>query len=95
MLRSDPEQNPKALRNAGFVLPAYRQVPQVWRIADPDELFEVITEGTVRTAATPRAQSPPARGAIRAALRDTVTAYKRGQYSEVPMPAVVATATKP
>jgi hypothetical protein len=72
-----------------------RQVPQVWCIADPDELFEVITEGTVRAAATLRAQSPQARAAIRAALRDTVTAYKRGQYFEVPMPAVVATAAKP
>jgi SAM-dependent methyltransferase len=71
------------------------QVPQVWRIADPDELFEVITEGTVRAAATLRAQSPQARAAIQAALRDTVTAYKRGQYFEVPMPAIVATAAKP
>jgi ubiquinone/menaquinone biosynthesis C-methylase UbiE len=94
-LFSDPEQSTKALRNAGFVSPSCRQVPQVWRIADPDELFEVITEGTARAAATLRAQSPQARAAIRAALRDTVTAYKRGQYFEVPMPAVVATAVKP
>lgn len=94
-LFSDPEQSTKALRNAGFVSPSCRQVPQVWRIADPDKLFEVIAEGTVRAAATLRAQSPRARDAIRAALRDTVTAYKRGEYFEVPMPAVVATAAKP
>jgi ubiquinone/menaquinone biosynthesis C-methylase UbiE len=94
-LFSDPEQSTKALWHAGFVSPSCRQVPQVWRIADPDELFEVITEGTVRAAAMLRAQSPQARAAIRAALRDTVTAYKRGQYFEVPMPAVVATAVKP
>lgn len=94
-LFSDPEQSTQALRHAGFVSPSCRQVSQVWRIADPGELFEVITEGTVRAAATLRAQSPQARDAIRAALRDTVTAYKRGQYFEVPMPAVVATAAKP
>jgi SAM-dependent methyltransferase len=94
-LFSDPEQSTTALRHAGFVSPSCRQMPQVWRIADPDELFEVITEGTVRAAATLRAQRPQARAAIRAALRDTVTAYKRGQYFEVPMPAVVATAAKP
>jgi hypothetical protein len=46
----------------------------------------VITEGTVRAAATLRAQSPQARAAIRAALRDTVTAYKRGQYFEIRCP---------
>jgi ubiquinone/menaquinone biosynthesis C-methylase UbiE len=94
-LFSDPEQSTQALRHAGFVSPSCRQVPQVWRIAEPDELFEVITEGTVRAAATLRAQSPQARDAIRAALRDTVMAYKRGQYFEVPMPAIVATAAKP
>jgi SAM-dependent methyltransferase len=94
-LFSDPEQSTQALRHAGFVSPSCLQVPQVWRIADPDELFAVITEGTVRAAATLRAQSPQARDAIRAALRDTVTAYKRGQYFEVPMPAIVATAAKP
>lgn len=94
-LFSDLEQSTQALRHAGFVSPSCLQVPQVWRIADPDELFAVITEGTVRAAATLRAQSPQARDAIRAALRDTVTAYKRGQYFEVPMPAIVATAAKP
>lgn len=94
-LFSDPEQSTQALRHAGFVLPSCRQVPQVWRLAEPDEIFEVIMAGTVRAAATLRAQSPQARAAIRAALRDTVTAYKRGQYFEVPMPAIVATAAKP
>lgn len=94
-LFSDPDQSAKALRDAGFVSPSCRQAPQVWRITEPDELFEVITKGTVRAAATLRAQSPQARDAIRAALRDTVMAYKRGQYFEVPMPAIVATAAKP
>jgi cell division protein FtsB len=42
-----------------------------------------------------RSVTDQARAAIRAALRDTVTAYKRGQYFEVPMPAIVATAAKP
>ena len=94
-LFSDPAQGCQALQQAGFVSPSWRQVPQVWRIADPDELFEVVTTGTVRAAATVRAQSPQARDAIRAALRDRVTAYARGQHFEVPMPAIVATAVKP
>jgi hypothetical protein len=50
--------------------------------------------GSVRAAATIRAQSPRAREAIRAALREIVMAYKRGDHFELPMPAVVATAVK-
>lgn len=94
-LFSDPEQSTKALQNAGFVSPSCLQVPQVWRISDPQRVFEVLTEGTVRAAATLRAQSPRAREAIQAALRDAVTDYKRGEYYEVPMPAALAAAVKP
>lgn len=92
---SDPEQSTKALLNAGFVSPSFRQVPQVWRVSDPDEIFDVVTEGTVRAAATLRAQSPGAREAIKTALRETVMAYKRGECFEVPNPAVLAAAVKP
>jgi ubiquinone/menaquinone biosynthesis C-methylase UbiE len=47
-LFSDPEQSTRALQDAGFVSPSCRQVPQVWGLSDPDELFKVFTEGTVR-----------------------------------------------
>ena len=94
-LFSDPEQSTKALLTAGFVSPSCRQIPQVWRVSDPDEIFEVVANGTVRAAATLRAQSPSAREAIKAAMRDTVTAYKRGEDFEVPTPAVLAAAVKP
>jgi SAM-dependent methyltransferase len=94
-LFSDPEQSTKALLDAGFVSPSCRQVPQVWRLSDPDELFEVFTEGTVRAAAMIRAQSPLSIEAIRTALRDTVAMYKRGDYFEMPAPAILATAVKP
>jgi ubiquinone/menaquinone biosynthesis C-methylase UbiE len=94
-LFSDPEHSMKALAKAGFVSPSCRQVPQVWRVSDPDVIFEAVTEGTVRAAATVRAQSPDAREAIKAALRETVMTYRRGEYFEVPNPAVLATAVKP
>jgi hypothetical protein len=54
-----------------------------------------VTEGSVRAAATIRVQSPKAREAIRAALRESVMAYKRADSFEVPAPAVVASAVKP
>ena len=93
-LFSDPERSIEALCDAGFVSPTVRQVPQVWRIADPDQLFDIVSRSTVRAAATLRAQSPLAREAVRAALRQTVGAYRVGDLHEVPMPAVLATAMK-
>ena len=94
-LFSSPEASLGALRDAGFAEPTFRQVPQVWRVADPDQLFEMVATGTVRAAATLRAQSPEARQAICQAVRKTVLAYASGDGYEVPMPAVVAAAVKP
>jgi SAM-dependent methyltransferase len=93
-LFSDAEQCARALSNAGFVSPSCREVPQVWRVTDPDDLFEVISRGSVRAAATLRAQSPTAREAIKEAMRAVVTSYSVGDYFEVPAPAVLASAVK-
>lgn len=94
-LFSDPEQSRQALLNAGFVAPFCQQVPQWWRISDPDKVYAVLTEGTVRAAATLRAQNSRARAAIRATMREAITTYKRDEYFEVPMPAALAAAVKP
>jgi hypothetical protein len=67
----------------------------VWRVSDPDEVFEVLMGATVRAAATLRAQTSQARQAIRAALRETISAYKAGDCYDVPAPAVLAFAIKP
>ena len=94
-LFSDPEQSIKAMRSAGFDSPTVRQAPQVWRIDDPDSLFDKIAGSSVRAGTTLRAQSPAATQAIRAALREKVSEYKRGTHFELPMPAIVAAAIKP
>jgi SAM-dependent methyltransferase len=94
-LFSDVEHTCAALREAGFVEPSCRRVPQVWRIADADGLFDAILEGTVRASATLRGQGERQRAAIRAASREAVMAYQRGASFELPMPAVVAAAIKP
>jgi ubiquinone/menaquinone biosynthesis C-methylase UbiE len=94
-LFSDPEESASALAAAGFVSPSFSQVPQVWRVSHPDEVFDVIAETSVRAGATLRAQSASSREAIKLALRDTVASYKRGDNFEVPAPAVLATAVKP
>jgi ubiquinone/menaquinone biosynthesis C-methylase UbiE len=94
-LFSDPAQSASALLTAGFVSVSSRQVPQVWRVTDPDDVFEVISRGTVRAAATLRAQRPSARQAIKSAMRDVVARYSVGDYFDVPAPAVLAAAVKP
>jgi SAM-dependent methyltransferase len=94
-LFSSPEQGIKALRHAGFGSPTFRVVPQVWRSSDPDKLFAMLATGTVRAAATLRAQSSDARKLIREGVRETISAYQRDGEYEIPMPAVVAAAVKP
>jgi ubiquinone/menaquinone biosynthesis C-methylase UbiE len=94
-LFSSPEQSVKALRQAGFDSPTFRTVPQVWRSSDPDQLLAMLATGTVRAAATLRAQTSDARKLIREAVRQTISAYQRDGEYEVPMPAVVAAAVKP
>jgi ubiquinone/menaquinone biosynthesis C-methylase UbiE len=93
-LFSDPDYSRKALLDAGFSSPTFRQVPQVWRVTDPDQVFEIIANGSVRAAATLRAQSSSARASIKASIRNTVSAYKCGENFDVPAPAVLAAAIK-
>jgi hypothetical protein len=69
-------------------------VPQVWRLGSPDALFDVMRDGTVRTAGLLRAQTPDAQDAIRAEVRAAVRAYQRGSGVELPMPAILASAAR-
>jgi ubiquinone/menaquinone biosynthesis C-methylase UbiE len=92
---SDSEECRRALRAVGFDAPEVATVPQIWRLASVDALFEVMREGTVRTAGLLRAQTAEAQEAIRNAMRETVRPYARAGGVEIPMPAVLASAVKP
>jgi hypothetical protein len=94
-LFSDPEHSQRALRSAGFVPAAVTHVPLVWRVCAPEEVFETVLQGSVRAAATLRAQTPQAREAIKSELSKTIGAYRRAARYEVPMPAVLAAGVKP
>jgi SAM-dependent methyltransferase len=94
-LFSDPAQCAKALLAAGFEAPSFRQVPQRLHVTEPDRLLDMVLQGTVRAAATLRAQSPQALVAIRQAVRQGLTAFEKADGFTLPMPAVVAAATKP
>ena len=94
-LFSDPEVSRRALREAGFVDPAVRLVPQVWRLAGVEELIGIVESSTVRAAATWAAQTPAARDRIRAALAEALAPYRQGEAFDVPVPALLASAVKP
>jgi len=82
------------LERAGFSDIAVRTLPLTWRLRSADDVFEAVSRGGVRTAALLRAQTPDALAAIRAAVRRGVEAYAADAVFLVPMPAVMASATR-
>ena len=88
-LYSDPEACKRSLLSAGFVKPVVTVVPQVWRAPSADAIFDTIMNGTVRAAATLKAQTSQAQESIRVALRATFSTYRRDAGYEIPMPAVL------
>lgn len=83
---SDGEECRRVLAGAGFAAPVITQVPQVWTLPAPEALFDAVCEGAVRTRAILRAQTPDALEA---------RAFERDGVTEIPMPAVLASAAKP
>lgn len=92
---SDAGASIEALSTTGFVEPEVVQVPQWWRLPSEEALFEVMQAATVRTGGLLRAQTPAALGAIRKAICAEASAYRKDGVVELPMPAVLASASKP
>ncbi len=92
---SDGEECGRVLAEAGFVAPVITRVPQVWTLAAPEGLFDAVYEGGVRVRAILCAQTADALEAIRGAICDGAKAFERDGVTEIPMPAVLASAAKP
>jgi SAM-dependent methyltransferase len=92
---SNATETRRTLESIGFTGVDVRELPLTWRPASADAVFEALSRGGVRTAAVLRAQTPAALAAIRDAVRRGVEVYARGSGFEVPMPAMLASATKP
>jgi SAM-dependent methyltransferase len=90
----DPAFANEMFGKAGFSRISTEDVPAVWRVSSPDELYEAISAGTVRASAVLRKQSPEASAKIRQALGQGVTRFQSGTLYEVPAPALVAAAEK-
>lgn len=91
---ADAAESQRTLVAAGFKGARVVEVPQVWRLADPDHVLIAVADGTVRSGALFRAQTPAARCAIAVAVRDSILAYENNGVIELPMPAVLSSATK-
>jgi ubiquinone/menaquinone biosynthesis C-methylase UbiE len=85
----------RTLEAAGFVDPQIRKIPQTWRLASADALFEVMENATVRTAGLLACQSAEALRSIRVMMANACRLYQRDSVVELPMPAILAAATKP
>ena len=91
---SDPAECRRCLLDAGFVEPEVRELPLVWRVASPEVVFDAVSRGGVRTAALLRAQTPDARDRIRRSVIESLQSYAQGSAFAIPMPAVLASATR-
>jgi len=93
---SDAGECHRVLAQIGFAGIRVIEVPQLWRFPSATAWIEGMERGTVRAAATLRMQSPAALARIRAALVQESRAWQRDDGSiELPMPAVLACATRP
>ncbi|MGU7773315.1 class I SAM-dependent methyltransferase [Burkholderia sp. MR1-5-21] len=91
---SDADESSRALRDAGFSDPDVREVSQTWHIALPETPFDLLKRCTVRTAAILNAQTPEALARIQAAVAERAAPYRLGDELQIPMPCVLASATK-
>jgi SAM-dependent methyltransferase len=91
---SSADEARRTLEQVGFADVTVRELPLTWRLSSPDAVFDALSRGGVRTAAVLRAQTPAAREAIRIAVRREVHEYAKDGQFVVPMPAILASATK-
>jgi SAM-dependent methyltransferase len=92
---SDADECKSALIAAGFEAPKIIKIAQRWRLPAGDGLFDAMTRSTVRTAGLLRAQKPTVLNKIRDAMRAELKKYTKGDFAELPMPALIASGIKP
>jgi len=91
---SDRDVCARVLASCGFGSVTVKQLPLVWKIASPADLFEAFYKGSARTGGLLRAQPPAALAKVRGAILESAAAYRQGDHLEIPMPALVVSARK-
>ena len=91
---SDPAECETVLAACGFRGTAVRQVPLVWKLRAPSDLFNAFYRGSARTGGLLRAQPSANLAKVRAAIENGAAEFSRGPLLEIPMPALVFSASK-
>ena len=91
---ADAAESRRSLERVGFENAQARILPLAWRLESTATLFEWMMASTVRTGALLRAQTPAALESIRQAVGASAARFLKGHAVEIPMPAVLAFATK-
>ena len=91
---SDPAVARQSLGKAGLQDIEVTEVAKRWRFESPDQFFEAMVRGTVRTGALLRAQTPAALQRIRAAITEEAGAFADADGVAIPMPSVLMSGRK-
>lgn len=91
---SNAEASKRTLKLAGFHAPRTTIVPQHWHVRKAEDIVTAVADGTVRAGALLRAQTPAVVDRIRDAVVEAAEPHRRGDGYVVPMPGVLAAATK-
>jgi ubiquinone/menaquinone biosynthesis C-methylase UbiE len=91
---SDPAECNRSLNAAGFSEVRSIVVPQVWTLDTSRTLVEVMRRAAVRTAALLKMQTDSATKAIEEEIAARVEDFRKGNYIELPMPAILTSAKK-
>jgi SAM-dependent methyltransferase len=92
---SDPFESVRSLKAVGFENIRTAVVPQVWKLKAGVELFHTMRRAAVRTAALLNMQSPEALVKIEREISERAERYRTPGGIELPMPAVLTSATRP
>jgi ubiquinone/menaquinone biosynthesis C-methylase UbiE len=90
---ASPAESRRALEAAGFGDVQSHQLPLVWHVTSADAVVDALLNAGVRTSALLRAQTPESLEAIRLVVRQEVRRYGKGGSFNIPMPAVLTSAT--
>jgi SAM-dependent methyltransferase len=92
---SRPEECRVALTTVGFAAPSVMLLDLAWRLSSSNDVFAAFFEGTARTGALLRRQPPEARRSIEKEVQRSAGRFETMAGSvEIPMPAILAWATR-
>ena len=91
---ADHSECKRTLSEIGFDEIFCTDMNLTWRLSSPDALMESFQQATARTSGLLGAQDPAVLPAIAAAMAEGCKPYVRNESTEIPMPAVLTTATK-